>query len=440
MASDSSSISLWLILIVATMLYAFASLVEGAIGSLSRARVQRLADQDERAASQIEVFAERPVHYLTDAAVMKLAALTGATVVGIHLLNGVSLDATTLVDWLITLVAALVLGWIVPRSVGTNHPEQVILALAFPLRVLSVLISPVARLVAAATSGLSRLLGEPETAESRLLTPAELKVMVAASEEEGLIERQERTMIDNILELEEKTVREVMVPRPDIVALSANASVRSAVDTFVREGYSRMPIYRDTIDDIVGILYGKDLFPLIVDNRYDSPVGEFVRPAYFVPESKRADDLLRELRQQRVHIAVVVDEYGGTAGMVTIEDLLEEIVGEIQDEFDVEEQKIIRTSEDEAVVDGGVSIDDANEELGLDLRAEEVDTIGGLVHEQLGRIPVIGDKVLLGQVLLTVVASSGRRVTRVRVKRLADIGVDQLNGRAEGNHSSQMRQ
>lgn len=201
-----------------------------------------------------------------------------------------------------------------------------------------------------------------------------------------------------------------------------------------------MPVYRETIDDIVGILYGKDLFPLMVNNRYENPVGEFVRPAYFVPESKRADDLLRELRQQRVHIAVVVDEYGGTAGMVTIEDLLEEIVGEIQDEFDVEEQKIIRTSEDEAVVDGGVSVDDANEELGLDLRAEEVDTIGGLVHEKLGRIPVIGDKVILDHALLTVVASSGRRVTRVRVKRLAETGVSQSNGRAADSHSSQMRE
>ncbi|HUX86311.1 MAG TPA: hemolysin family protein, partial [Chloroflexota bacterium] len=307
-------------------------------------------------------------------------------------------------------------------------------------RILSILVSPVARIVAAATNALSRLFGEPETAEFRLLTPAELKVMVAASEEEGLIQRQERTMIDNILELEEKTVREVMVPRPDIVALSADATVRSAVDTFVREGYSRMPVYRETIDDIVGILYGKDLFPLMVNNRYENPVGEFVRPAYFVPESKRADDLLRELRQQRVHIAVVVDEYGGTAGMVTIEDLLEEIVGEIQDEFDVEEQKIIRTSEDEAVVDGGVSVDDANEELGLDLRAEEVDTIGGLVHEKLGRIPVIGDKVILDHALLTVVASSGRRVTRVRVKRLAETGVSQSNGRAADSHSSQMRE
>jgi putative hemolysin len=362
--------------------------------------------------------------------------LIAATAVGIQLLSGIQLGTVTVIGWALSLIAALILGWIIPRSVGTSHPEEVTLALALPLKVLSVLFSPVARLVGAATNGLSCLLGEPAPTEARLLTPAELKVMVAASEEEGLIERQERTMIDNVLELEEKTVREVMVPRPDIVALSASASVRTAVDTFVREGYSRMPIFRETIDAIVGILYGKDLFPLMIDNRYEDPVGEFVRPAYFVPESKRADDLLRELRQQRVHIAVVVDEYGGTAGMVTIEDLLEEIVGEIQDEFDVEEQKIIRTSEDEAVVDGGVSIDDANEELGLDLTAEEVDTIGGLVHERLGRIPVIGDKVVLDHAVLTVVGASGRRVTRVRIKRLTEAGVNRVNG----SQSSQGRE
>jgi len=235
-------------------------------------------------------------------------------------------------------------------------------------------------------------------------------------------------MIDNILELEETTVREVMVPRPDIVALPAAATVRGAVDTFVREGYSRLPVYRDTIDDIVGILYGKDLLPLSVSGRLDDQVGDFVRPAYFVPESKRTGDLLRELQAKRVHIAIVVDEYGGTAGMVTIEDALEEIVGEIQDEFDTEEQKIVKVGDGEALVDGGVTIADANEELDLDLAAEEVDTIAGLVNEKLGRIPVVGDKVRLDHALVTVVSASGRRVTRVRVKRLGDQSPNGTNG------------
>jgi CBS domain containing-hemolysin-like protein len=242
--------------------------------------------------------------------------------------------------------------------------------------------------------------------------------MVAASEEEGLIEQRERTMIDNILGLVDVSVREVMVPRPDIVAISTNASVREAVETFTREGYSRLPVYRDSIDDIVGVLYGKDLFSLLLGGRLTDTVGGFTRPAYFVPESKKSDDLLRELQQQRVHIAVVVDEYGGTAGLVTIEDILEEIVGEIQDEFDTEEQKIVTEGQDSALVDGSVSIDDVNDILGLSLTTEEVDSVGGLVYEKLGRVPVVGDTITVDGATLTVISAHRRRVTRVRVKRI----------------------
>lgn len=428
MESDSPGIYLWLILIVATLLFAFAALAEGAIGSLSRARVQRLADQDERAAQRIVDFTERPAKYLATLAVIKPAAVIAAVIAGVQLLDGISLGSSTFVVWIAAFPVALILGWIVPHATAADHPEDVSSSLAVPIKVFSFIFAPLSRLVSWTTDRLSCLLGAGPVPEGPLVTPAELKVMVAASEEEGLIERQERTMIDNILELEEKTVREVMVPRPDIVALPAATTVRGAVDIFVREGYSRLPVYRDTIDDIVGILYGKDLLPLSVSGRLDDQVGDIVRPAYFVPESKKTGDLLRELQQMRVHIAIVVDEYGGTAGMVTIEDALEEIVGEIQDEFDTEEQKIVKVGEDEALVDGGVSVDDANEELNLELAAEEVDTIGGLVHERLGRIPVVGDKVELDGALLTVVSSSGRRVTRVRVKKLAHESPNGTNG------------
>ncbi|MBX6770573.1 MAG: HlyC/CorC family transporter [Chloroflexi bacterium] len=443
MDGDGSSYGALGILILATLLYLFASLAESVVGALSRARVQRLAERDEAAANRILDFAERPVRYLSSIAVLKPAALVAAVVTLLQIFTHQTFQADALLAWAVAVLAALVLGWIIPHAVVSKHPEDAALALAVPLRVSAFLFAPLARLVAAATSGLSNLLGTGPVPEGPLVTPAELKVMVAASEEEGLIERQERTMIDNVLELEEKTVREVMVPRPDIVALPADTSVREAIDTFVREGYSRLPVYRGTIDDIIGVVYGKDLLPLTVTERLGSPVGEFVRPAYFVPESKKADALLRELQQQRVHIAIVVDEYGGTAGLVTIEDLLEEIVGEIQDEYDTEEQKIVRVSEDEALVDGGVTIDDANEELGLDLAAEEVDTVGGLVHEKLGRIPVVGDKVTLDHAVLTVVSSSGRRVTRVRINRIREdvdpapshVPSESTGGRYQGERS-----
>lgn len=443
MDPDSTGIYIWLILIVAAVFYVFASVAEGTISTLSRARIQRLAEQDERAAQRITDFADRSAMYLATLAVVKPAALIAAAIASFELYADVPFQPGTAFGWITILLGALIFGWMIPHAIAADHPENVAAALAFPIRVLTAVFSPAAQIVSGLTNWLSRLLGAGPVPEGPLVTPAELKVMVAASEEEGLIERQERTMIDNILGLEETTVREVMVPRPDIVALPSTTTVGDAVDTFVREGYSRLPVYRETIDDIVGILYGKDLLPISVSGRLDDQVGDFVRPAYFVPESKKTGDLLRELQQKRVHIAIVVDEYGGTSGMVTIEDVLEEIVGEIQDEFDTEEQKVVRVGDGEALVDGSVSIDDANDELDLDLAAEEVDTIGGLVNEKLGRIPVVGDHVQLDHVLLTVASASGRRVTRVRVKKIEVPSpkgtVNGANGHANGSNGLHSR-
>jgi CBS domain containing-hemolysin-like protein len=305
-----------------------------------------------------------------------------------------------------------------PRALTPVWAERIALAMALPIKLLGWLLSPFASTMGAATAGFARLVGAQETPEGPVVTTEELKVMVAASEEEGLIEKGERTMIDNILGLEDVVAREIMIPRPDIVATAAGTTVRDAARALIRERYSRYPVFRESIDDIVGILYGKDLLQAVVEGRLDENVGQLARPALFVPESKRCDDLLRELQQQRVHIAIVVDEYGGTSGLVTIEDLLEEIVGEIQDEFDVEEQKIVRETDGNALVDGSASIDDVNEALALDLTAEEVDTIGGLVYERLGRVPVVGDQIELDHARLSVVGARGRRVTRVRIRPL----------------------
>jgi CBS domain containing-hemolysin-like protein len=252
---------------------------------------------------------------------------------------------------------------------------------------------------------------------------------VGAGEESGILEEEQRDMIDGILEMEETTTHEVMVPRPDIVAVEGDTPVNRAADVVNRYGFSRMPVYQDSIDTILGILYSKDLLRELREGRDDRQVKELVRPAYFVPESKRVSELLQELQRRKVHIALVVDEYGGIAGLVTIEDLLEEIVGEIQDEHDSEEPKEQITGQGEGIFDATVSVDDVNEALGLRLHAEEADTIGGLVYEKLGEIPVAGDTVAADGVLLTVLATTGRRIRRVKV--LAQPSPEQIAG--EGN-------
>jgi putative hemolysin len=397
-------------------IFAFASLVESAVHSLTRARVKRLFDANITEAARVQEVVDRPDAFLTSAWLLKVASLLAGLVTGTEFLAAPP-GLPIWLDWIVAVVVVTLTGWILPRAAAARWSEQIVLGVLGPLRALNLIISPFAMLVVGATEKLSEVFGAEDAPEGQLVTSEELKVMVAASEEEGLIEERERTMIDNILTFEDVSVREIMVPRPDIVAVPTTATVREAVDTFSREGYSRLPVYGESIDNIVGVLYGKDLFSLLLDGRLTETIGGLARPVYFIPESKKSDDLLRELQVKRVHIAVVVDEYGGTSGLVTIEDLLEEIVGDIQDEFDSEEQTIVVEGDHSALVDGSASIDDVNEVLGLNLTAEEADSVGGLIYEKLGRVAAVGDFIDIAGATLTVVAAHRRRVTRVRIQR-----------------------
>jgi CBS domain containing-hemolysin-like protein len=230
-----------------------------------------------------------------------------------------------------------------------------------------------------------------------------------------LIEKDEQEMIEGILVFGDTLVREVMVPRIDIVALEAHTTVADALDQAMAAGHSRIPVYQDTIDNVTGVLYLRDLLPLLRNGELDRSIVDLTRPVYYVPETMKVDDLLRNLKARKVHMAIVVDEYGGTAGLVTIEDLLEEIVGEIQDEYDVEEPAINQIDPHTWLVDARVSLDDINAETGLQLETEEGDSIGGLVYEQLGSIPRPGDNVDIGNVTITVQSVQGIRPEKLQI-------------------------
>jgi len=239
-------------------------------------------------------------------------------------------------------------------------------------------------------------------------------------EEEGKIEDSEREMIRGILELEETTAREIMVPRTDIVAVDTDIPLAKVIDLVLERGYSRIPLYQDTIDNVVGIIYAKDLLRYTRDQESQASLSDIARPPYFIPESKKIGELLRELQEKKVHIAIVVDEYGGVAGLVTIEDLLEEIVGEIEDEYDTEEPKVEWLNETEAVVDAKLSIDDLNDFFGLSLQTEGFDTVGGFVYSQLGRIPTVNDKVEIEGLTISVLSTLGRRIKKVKIAKTAE--------------------
>ena len=264
------------------------------------------------------------------------------------------------------------------------------------------------------------MLGAGDQAQG-VMTTQELSILVERGGEQGILEAEEEQMIQAVIELGDVRIHEVMVPRIAMVTLAAGATMEDAIDIVVEEGHSRIPVYEDTIDEIIGILYAKDLLPFLKGSVSERPaLRSLLRTPVFAPESMSVDDLLHEFQRRKVHIAIVLDEYGGTAGLVTIEDLLEEIVGEIQDEYDEEEPLIVRISDDEARVDGRADVDDLAElfdtNLGLE-DADEYDTVGGLIYHRIGGVPKPGDQVAVDGLTLTVETTDGRRVGKVLAVR-----------------------
>ncbi len=249
-----------------------------------------------------------------------------------------------------------------------------------------------------------------------------LEQMVDAGEKAGLIQSDEHEMISGVLRLDKTLVREIMVPRIDVVAVEVQAPLHAALDVIIGGSHSRVPIYEESIDHVVGLLYAKDMLKILRDGgKSDVPLQSLLRPAFFVPESKRVDELLQELQQSKVHMAVVVDEYGGTAGIVTIEDILEEIVGEIQDEYDIGEEPLIeRVSENEGIFNARVNIDQVNDALQVQL-PEEGDTLGGLVYQRLQKMPKVGDQVQVDGVIISVLSVLGRRIKKVRISKVTEL-------------------
>lgn len=251
------------------------------------------------------------------------------------------------------------------------------------------------------------------------VTEAELKTLVDAGEQEGLIEQEERKMIYSIFDLGETLAREIMVPRIDVLALEIHTPLDKAVNALLDSGYSRVPVFNETIDNVLGLLYAKDLLSAWHSGSEVSGLGDLLREAYFIPEAKKVDELLAEMQARRIHVAIVVDEYGGVAGLVTLEDIVEEIVGEIRDEYDLREEAFYQEiSPDEYLCSGRMDLDDFNDLLGVELPVEDADTLGGFIYSRIGRVPTGGESVEAEGLVLTIEQVSKRRIRKVRVKRI----------------------
>ena len=251
------------------------------------------------------------------------------------------------------------------------------------------------------------------------MTEDELKTWVQSEQEEGGLEPEERQMIYSIFQFGDTLAREIMVPRMDMLAFEVSTSLTEAIKAFTHTGHSRVPVYEDDIDNIIGLLYAKDLLHVVENGREKDSMRELLRPAYFVPDTKKADTLLAEMQTQRIHMAIVVDEYGGVAGLVTLEDIIEEIIGEIQDEYDLSEEKLVQQDgPDEYVFLGRIDLDDFNEVMDSNIPKVESDTLAGYLYDHFGRVPHDGESLRTNGLLLTIEQVIGRRIRRVRAQRI----------------------
>jgi putative hemolysin len=420
------------LILLLIVLNGFFVAAEIAFVTVRRTRIDELADAGDGRAVRVQRLLRDPGRFLAviQVAITFLGSLASA-VAAISIVEVVTAPlseipligeragaaALLLVTLLVSLVS-IVLGELLPKALALGSPDRISLIAAGPLSLFAKVVSPLVLVLVAVTRAVSRPFGIDPT-RTPALSAAEIRLIVEQGSEQGVLEAEEEQMISAVMGLGDSKLHEVMVPRIDIVAIDESATFDEAVAVVLKEGHSRTPLYKGSIDHVVGVLYAKDLLRIIAAGGARPLLRDIMRPAIFVPESQAVDDLLNELQRRKVHMAIVLDEYGGTAGLVTIEDLLEEIVGEIQDEFDEEEPMLSRLGAGEVIIDGRADIEELTSLIdpGLTLEDdEEYDTVGGFVYHRIGRVPVVGDTVSVAPFSITVVKAAGRRVGKVRVR------------------------
>jgi CBS domain containing-hemolysin-like protein len=430
---------LW-IAVVAYLLLTGASAVlaafQVAVTSVRRSRVAPLVEGGSAAARAAEPLVERPEPFLIASRLAQAVAEAVCTVLAGTMAMVLECLAarpevpqpvaqTVLAALPVTIAAAIAgnllfffLGDALPRVYTVGREERVLLTWARLMRLFTRAMTPLiwlagrlGRAAAAGAGGPFGSLARPAASEE------EIRVLLEGSAEEGILEPEETEMIHSIIRFTDTTVRQIMVPRIDMTVVEVNSSLPGVVEQMLDAGHSRVPVYEGSVDHIVGIVHVKDLLRPLLERRHDIPLKDLLRAPYYVPEGKKVDELLHEFRREQIQLAIVVDEYGGTSGLVTIEDILEEIVGDIADEYDVEQPLVQPLDENVYLLDARLSIDDANEQLQLGLPGEEYETIGGFVFGQLGRLPEVGEVVHYGPLEFIVDQTDGRRISKIRLVR-----------------------
>ena len=409
-----SPADLWLLVTAAALvvLAGVFSAADAAVGTFSQARAGELAAEERTGAKRLLQLLADPPRYLNTALLLRMLCEVTAIV-----LVALEIDELAGGSWAVglpaTIVGMLVVSFVVigvaPRTLGRQHSESVALFAAGPLVLITRVLGPVPRLLILLGNALTPGKG---FSDGPFSTESELRELVDLAEASSLIESEERRMIHSVFELGDTTAREVMVPRGDVVFVEHYKNLRQTLSLFLRSGFSRVPVIEENLDHVLGVAYLKD----VVRRDFEDPEVEItqrvetvMRPPYYVPESKPVDDLLKEMQARRQHVAVVVDEYGGTAGLITIEDILEEIVGEITDEYDTDEVHVTEITEGIYRLSSRYPVDDLEEIFGFDVEEEDVDSVGGLMAKHLGLVPIPGSQVEAHGLRFVAEATAGRR-------------------------------
>lgn len=403
-----------IILIVLLLLSAFFSSAETALTTSNKIKIKRLADDGNKNAALVLKLTDNPDKMLS-------AILIGNNIVNIFASSLATMFAQSLWgNWAVSIATGvltllvLIFGEIAPKTAAANFANSISLKYAKPIYGLMTVLTPVIFIVNILSSGVMYILGLKKNSKESTFTEDELRTIMNVSHEEGVIEKEEREMINNVFDFGDAEAKDVMIPRIDMCMVDVNCSYDELMDIFKENKYTRIPVYEESGDNVIGIVNIKDLIFYRTDEDFN--IRDFLREAYYTYEYKKLSELMIEMKKDSVNITIVLDEYGLTAGLITIEDLLEEIVGEIRDEYDYDEEDIFKEiSYGEYIVDGQTKLDDVNEHLGLSLESEDYDSLGGYIIGCLDRLPAQGDKVEHDTVTLVVDSMDKNRIDKIHI-------------------------
>lgn len=413
----------FLVIIICLLLIALLSGSEVAFISLNRVRLRHLIEKGNHNAEIAQRIRDEHDRFFSAVILSGNMFTVLASSVGTAVSIGYfGEDAGIIVATVAMTLLTVVFGELAPKTFAVSHAEKISLVLARPIEMYIKLISPLVYVFNALSNFIIRVFGGEVKPAPQLLTEDEMKAMIRIGEEEGTLEKEEKEMLHNIFEFGDKRVTEAMVPRTEIVAVSEDAAVSDVLSLVSEKGYSRYPVIKETVDNITGVLYVKDIIRKMAEEEVplQSELKNFVRDAYYIPESKMVTSLLDDMQKNKFQIAVVVDEHGGTAGLITLEDIMEEIVGALQDEFEaIEAEKEVEVVDESTfVVSGSTGIDEINELVGVALDDEEFHTIGGFVFGLFGHLPKVGEKLRFHELRFLILEMEGKKIEKVKITKL----------------------